>query len=664
MNKQSWRVWIISGSLLILHSLNALASGIDPHDILKKHYLSKFIDTTPDDTDNQQASSSTGEELTPYALNDRMTPLRTRSLLLNYICPECTGKKNPQNKKPVNVHSDIWLDSQVFQTEGKAHIYEAAFPGMSLMGEVYGAYHLVTGATQDLQTLKSRQRLIREMQTEQWADQFRTPIKEVNQHLTQGLAIFDRKHPFNNYPKHLFFLDETLLDKVDLFPPPFSENLKKNHVQSSLSGSYAKQMAYLPFVSAFVLAVSIPANLKLMQKTRNWELFPWQGYKNFLHNSLIIPLKIGAYAPSWAALTGLIFSGNLLYEQYHALKNAVEVLSHELIAIKPFLEALYSFHTIKKSPFFNFTLSEDEASLFTEVVENISQLDSNPGHFYHPQVQKVASSLRRLLLIRGTIIKYLTNIAKLDFYINTAEGTRNPDLWSFVEYEEKGNKPELMAQRLWNPILPAEKAVPSDACIGGRKVANIVLTGANASGKSTFLRSLGINAIFMAQTLGVAAAGKFRLTPFTHFASLMEKRDSNGRSSYETEVDAVVEAWAINSKLSENHKSLILADELFRTTNHAEGTAASKLLVRNFGSLPQVSLIVSTHFKKMTELADEYPERFSNKHMSVEIDDNHQITKMNYQLTDGPSPSANAIQLFDQNFRKNYPELFQSDSQQ
>lgn len=669
MNKQLWQ---IVGLLFTLHPFNGLASDTRVNSLLKKQYLSKFIDKTRKHPDEKYIAPSEFDELRRYSLSDRMTPLRTRSLLLHYLCPECAGKTNPQNSPPVNIHSDAWHDFQVFQVEGKAHVYDTAFPGMSLMGEVYGAYLLAAGATQNPGTLKSRQNLIRAIQISGQADQLQTVINQLNRILPSGLSIFDRKHPFNTFATGQLFMDENIIGTLantttpEIISPSDLEALlqnltrtRDNFVNMNLNGQYARSIVYVPLLMIVISATSQIVNFQLIKNARTLNLLPWQGVKNYLANSVILPSKLGGLSPLLLITVDFLVQAQQTYQLHWASKNAMEVLSYELTAIKPFIELLFSFNDIQGLPLIDFSLSLNESTLVYHLQKQMSELNSNNiNHFYYNQFPKVTSTLRMLLLLRETIARYLVNIAQLDFYLAVAEGTKNPDLWCFAEYHQNNKQPKLTALQLWNPIIPADKAVPSDIKLGGKNPASIILTGANASGKSTFLRALGINSIFMAQTLGVAASKRFTLSPFTDLVSLMEKRDSKGRSSYETEVDAIVQAWAISSNLPQSHRNLILADELFRTTNPGEGASASRLLAQKLGSLSQVSLLVSTHFKEMTGLATEYPSLFANKHMSIEIDDNRQITKMNYRLTNGPTPSANAIQLFEQNFRKTYPELF------
>ncbi|OED41070.1 hypothetical protein ACH42_15060 [Endozoicomonas sp. (ex Bugula neritina AB1)] len=665
MNKFWWGGFYL---ILLINSLQGQADELNPHAVLKKYYLSKFTGKTQE-ISNIDSPKKT-KELSQYPLDKIMTPLKVRTILLNYLCPECTGKKNTQHLFPVKYQSDIWFDSQVFQLDEKAHIYDATFPGMGVLGEVYGAYLLVTGATHHLGSLKERQSLIRHIQREKLADPLSRSMEEINLHLTRGLTIFDNAHPFNALNKKMLFMDESgiqkLMTNLNSFPDILGEDKKDALIKKlnneivihNMRGDYARGMLYVPFGVAAALMISELYAYKSTKGVRNMQLRPWQGGWNGLVNALALFAKPGWYSSLLLEGIFILNASEMFYRQQLGLKNIKEVLSRELLAVKPFLEILFSFRDVPKLPLINLTLDKDELRMIQAMFKKMSQLDSSDSYLFHGYYADVASTLRMLFVLRDTIVRYLNNIAVLQFYVAVAKGVENTDLWSFAKFDTGGSKPKLSAKQLWNPLLPPEKAVPSDMTIGGKHPANFILTGANASGKSTFIRALGINTIFMAQTLGVVAAQEFKLRLVTHFTTLMEKRDKNGRSSYETEVDAVVKAWNSSRKLSQRHRSLIIADELFRTTNPAEGAAASKLLVQQLGNLPQVSLLISTHFKEMRSLADEYPTLFANKHMAVEIEEgsNH-ITKMNYRLANGPSPSTNAIQLFEQEIMKNYPNL-------
>ena len=672
MNKQISKLYPVL-LLLVFNILQVQAHDFDTHSVLKNQYLSKFRENqTTEDQDEILPEEIEPENLRRYPLSERMTPLRIRTILIRFLCPECAKKKNRENTYKLHYNTDVWSDTQVFQITGKAHIYDAAFPATTLLGEVYGAWLLVAGATWNTRILEQRQQLIRLIQQSGQVDQLQKLLADLQPVLTSGLAIFDRSHPFNTLAKANIFIEEVVAGEW-IQNSEFSSAAESyfgwdrlNHARQTnqrlfnqnLRGDTVKTWVYTPYITG-LMALGIGGQYYLLSRgVRALEYKPWQGCSNCVGNIM----KLGGYTQFLTIPVALIQSVFDLYNQHGGFKNVKEVLSDELMAIKPFLQALFAFRDVHNLPLINFTLTGDEQIILDNVLSKIDLIRVDSSHFFHNEIVQATSALRWLLLLRGTIVRYMANVARLDFYISVAEGVRKSSRWSFAEYDTnyQRQEPKLIATQLWNPVLSPEKAVSSNLYLGGKQPASVVLTGANASGKSTFLRGLGINAIFMAQTLGVAAAKEFKLRPFTHFDSLMEKRDKTGRSSYETEVELVARVYGVNSQLSKKHRSLILADELFRTTNPHEGAAASKILVENLGGFPHVSLLVSTHFKNMRELADEYPKLFANKHMSVEIDDQtNEITKMNYRLKSGPSPSRNAIQLFERKMRGKYPELFE-----
>lgn len=673
INRQRSGLYLFTLNLLCITSL-VQAFEFNVHRLLKQHYLSKFIENN-EPVESFQFWGAGVEELQPYPLSDRMTPLRTRTILLHYLCPECAGRENKQNIRPLSYHSNVWLDTQVFQIPGKAHIYDMAFPGMTTLGEVYGAYQLVAGPTRNLNLLNRRQKLIRQLQEPGVANQLRERLKELEQYLPRGLAIFDRQHPFYSLSGSSIFFEEAGAAELLSTSPvngfmPFLGNskpkqsehaVKQGLLKKNLDGAMPRTTVYLPYASLCILLGASLLNIFYFGEARALAKLPGRGCQDRLKSVI----GLAGYSQPLITSVGTLVSVHLAYQQHAILKNIREVLTRELISVKPFLEKLFLFEDAVHLPLVNFSLIREEQKSVKTVLDKINHLSTDNSHFFQDELASVASALRWLLFIRELIVRYLVNVARLDFYIAVAEGIRIGGLWSFVQYDTDSRGrvstgPELAARKLWNPMLSPDKAITSNLVVGGDEPSSIVLTGANASGKTTLLRSIGINAIFMAQTLGVAAARSFRFRPYTHFDSLMEKRDQYGRSSYETEVDAVARVWAVTNQLSEDHRSLILADELFRTTNPGEGASASLVLVRKLGSLPHVSLLVSTHFREMKQLAFENPELFANKHMSVETDDEtNEIIKMNYRLADGPSTSRNAIQLFEQKIKNKYPELYQ-----
>ena len=190
MNKQISKLYPVL-LLLVFNILQVQAHDFDTHSVLKNQYLSKFRENqTTEDQDEILPEEIEPENLRRYPLSERMTPLRIRTILIRFLCPECAKKKNRENTYKLHYNTDVWSDTQVFQITGKAHIYDAAFPATTLLGEVYGAWLLVAGATWNTRILEQRQQLIRLIQQSGQVDQLQKLLADLEPVLTSGLAIF------------------------------------------------------------------------------------------------------------------------------------------------------------------------------------------------------------------------------------------------------------------------------------------------------------------------------------------------------------------------------------------------------------------------------------------------------------------------------------------
>lgn len=186
---------------------------------------------------------------------------------------------------------------------------------------------------------------------------------------------------------------------------------------------------------------------------------------------------------------------------------------------------------------------------------------------------------------------------------------------------------------MYNPLLKG--AVANDLDLSK----SILLTGSNASGKSTYLRTCGINAVF-ALTYGIFFGESFEIKPMI-ISSAIDISDSLSENlSY-----FMAESKTIGEMISRNDEQLILLDEIFRGTNTidriASATATLKYLAKNN------HVVAATHDIELTILLKDL---FSNKHFEEKIEEGD--IKFDYLLKDGPATSRNAIAILD---NLNYP---------
>lgn len=166
---------------------------------------------------------------------------------------------------------------------------------------------------------------------------------------------------------------------------------------------------------------------------------------------------------------------------------------------------------------------------------------------------------------------------------------------------------------------------------------SILLTGSNASGKSTFLKTIAVNAIF-AQTIYTCTADRFEGDYF-HICSSMSLRDdlSGGDSYYIVEIKSIkrILDLVINSR----HRVLCFVDEVLRGTNTVERIAASNQILRSLSSQKAICF-AATHDIELTELLSD---TFDNYHFKEEVEEGD--VRFDYKLLEGKASTRNAIRL-------------------
>ena len=190
-----------------------------------------------------------------------------------------------------------------------------------------------------------------------------------------------------------------------------------------------------------------------------------------------------------------------------------------------------------------------------------------------------------------------------------------------------------------HPLL--DDPVPSSLSLTGR---GCLITGANMSGKSTLLRTLGINALF-AQTIFTCPARQYRASPLGIISSMRVGDDIlAGRSHYLAEAERLL---ALIRKGDSGEPTLCLIDELLSGTNAAERLAASRAIL-DYLADRGLLVVAATHDLDLTEsLRDRYESYFFADDFSR--DD----LRFDYRLRPGVVTTRNAVRLLE---RLGYPK--------
>ena len=165
----------------------------------------------------------------------------------------------------------------------------------------------------------------------------------------------------------------------------------------------------------------------------------------------------------------------------------------------------------------------------------------------------------------------------------------------------------------------------------------VLLTGSNASGKSTFLKTIALNQL-LAQTCGFALAKEYRSCFFRIFSSMALKDNLQGNESYFI-VEIKSLKRVIDAADEQGNPVMCFVDEVLRGTNTVERIAASSQILKSLAE-KEVTCYAATHDIELTTLLEDY---YANYHFKEEVKDDDVI--FNYRLYEGRATTRNAIRL-------------------
>ncbi len=198
-----------------------------------------------------------------------------------------------------------------------------------------------------------------------------------------------------------------------------------------------------------------------------------------------------------------------------------------------------------------------------------------------------------------------------------------------------GAQKHFAATDLYHPLIVSP--VANSIAVTGKSV---LITGSNMSGKTTFIRTVGINAIF-AQTLHTCLAREFTLPPVRVLSTIRLTDDLLSDKSYYFE-----EVLTIRHLIEESHapaQTLFLLDELFKGTNTIERIAAGKAVLSHLNRGNHL-VFVSTHDIELTDLLEG---DFDLYHFNEQVENDKIL--FDYKLRVGNLTTRNAIRILELN---------------
>jgi hypothetical protein len=257
-----------------------------------------------------------------------------------------------------------------------------------------------------------------------------------------------------------------------------------------------------------------------------------------------------------------------------------------------------------------------------EFMNALFLIDANALYFASHELRSRAPNLLRVIKVVGEI----------DAAIAIASFRTGTDGWIRPRF----TSPEASATFVDLRHLLLEEPVPNSIALAPPH--GVLVTGSNMSGKSTFLRTVGVNVV-LAQSIDTCLARRYE-APIYNVRSCIGRADDliAGKSYYLVEVESVL---ALVKASEETQPHLFIFDELFRGTNAVERIAAGEAVLRTLiaEGRPHV-VLAATHDAEMVDLLSE---RYVVYHLRDAIGPNG--LTFDYRLTPGPATSRNAIAL-------------------
>lgn len=430
-----------------------------------------------------------------------------------------------------------------------------------------------------------------------------------------------------------YLLRQMVFDESELKERDRIMNYFKEHEEERIQFQLTMQrLGKLSNISVF----------EYMNRMKNLEKYS-VGQHYFCVASLILSFGIIPLDPRIGVLAVCVTISNNIYQYYKrkaAIDNYIKTLAfivrllrcvNELNKNKdPFLqpyvdkmvEAAKSFGYVKRNAKWISSGSSMNGSLVDSLLDYERML-------FHTDLIKF-SKMIDIVKQNSDQLEYIyETLGYLESMVSAASFRELLDYYSVPELVNS-SKPFVDAKDLYHPLIDE----PVANTISEKQ--SVLITGSNASGKSTFIKTLAINAI-LAQTIYTSTSHSYRGNYYRVFTSMALRDDLfNNESYYIVEIKSLKR---ILDAVNDDTPILCFVDEVLRGTNTLERVAASAQILKSL-SEGYVLCFAATHDIELTYILEK---RFSNYHFQEEVVDNDVL--FDYRLFTGRAQSRNAIKL-------------------
>lgn len=249
---------------------------------------------------------------------------------------------------------------------------------------------------------------------------------------------------------------------------------------------------------------------------------------------------------------------------------------------------------------------------------------------FHLDLQQFNKMLGQLYLHKDELMALYEELGYLESMIAIASYREFLGQYTTPKFNENE---KIDAQKMVHPLI--EEAVSNSI----ETTRGVLLTGSNASGKSTFLKTMAINCLF-AQTIHTVAAESFSMPMGRVYSSMALQDNLEGDESYYiVEIKSLKRIMDAAARKEEQGVVICFVDEVLRGTNTVERIAASSEILCSLAE-EDIYCFAATHDIELTYLLERM---FNNYHFSEQVSEGEVL--FDYQLQQGRATSRNAIKL-------------------
>ena len=444
--------------------------------------------------------------------------------------------------------------------------------------------------------------------------------KWLQNHLHEKTSIEKRQEMIREISEHTLFREQFRV--AGLVHHGQSSDAEKIQAWSQSPAQYL----HAGWVKAFIWGVPVINSLLLITSLIGWTSFSCLG----LSFGIFLVLSFGiikratyiqeTYGKQLKSLNG--------YARLIALAKAEDWKSAGM------LELMERFNLNGQSP----------VQALQQLSKELDRLDLRNNQFLYVllegsiffQLQEIVRIERWKARYGQHISKWLETVGELDALCSLGTFAYNHPQYTYPELTEKPFC--FLATQMGHPLMPASQCVKNDATIPSRPFF-LIITGANMAGKSTYLRTIGVN--YLLACIGApVCCERLKLYPNQLITSL---RTSDSLSDNESYFFAELKRLKrIIDLLNQGQQLFIILDEILKGTNSMDKQKGSFDLIRQFMQL-KANGIIATHDLLLGSLIKQFPEEIRNYCFEADIKEN-ELT-FSYKLREGVAQNMNACFL-------------------